>query len=249
MTDEVKSFYDKFRDDRMIGYRIDGSRRIDEAFAFARGHLQPGWKVADVGCGIGIFAEKIGQQYPTSRIIGIDVSEKNIDYAKQTVSLGNVHFATASVTEQFEVLKDLAGGAVDAFCLIDVIEHIPEQERGAVFASMAGIASPQAVLLLAYPSPEYQQYLIDENPEELQVIDNIVRAVCLLSEATAAGWQLMEFRYVDLWMKNQYIHASFQRNLSLEPVEKSVPSLFERLRFQFDRRFLRPGRLKKFKNI
>lgn len=249
MNDNVKSFYDKFRDERMVGYQVDGSRRLDRAYAFAQRHLEPGWKVADVGCGIGIFAEKIGKKYPASRVIGIDVSEKNIEYAKATVSLDNVNFSVASVTEQFAILKELAGGVVDAFCLIDVIEHIPAEARADVLAQMAAIASPNAILLLAYPSPEYQQYLIDEDPGELQVIDNVIPAETLLREAISAGWIIKEFQYVDLWMKNQYIHAVFQLNLALEPMENVPISIVERLRFHIDRRFLRPGRIRKYTNI
>lgn len=246
MNDDVKTFYDRFRDERMIGYRVDGSPRIDAAYKLAVQHLQPTWNVVDVGCGIGIFAENVARKFPSSKIIGIDLSEKNIEYAEETVQLPNVIFRAASVTTQFDVVRELTAGTVDAFCLIDVIEHIPEHERMVTLSKMAEIASPSGILILAYPSPEYQRYLIAENPTELQVIDNVIATETLLKEAQAAGWQLKEFRYVDLWMQNQYVHAVFQRNCNVQPLEQSSQSPIERFRFRFDRLFLRPRRVKKY---
>lgn len=154
MTDEVKEFYDSFLDKRMISYRIDGSPRIDAAHAFASRHLADRKLIADIGCGIGIFAERVGNDLPNAKVIAVDLSEKNIAYAKATVKAANVLFSAASVTKQFSVVRDLAGGPVDAFCMIDVIEHIPEEARPSLLQDMAQIASDDAILVLTYPSPE-----------------------------------------------------------------------------------------------
>jgi 2-polyprenyl-3-methyl-5-hydroxy-6-metoxy-1,4-benzoquinol methylase len=248
MNTEVQEFYDAFRDQRMVGYRIDGSRRIQAAVKFAAQHLQSKDIIADVGCGIGIFSEKIGQKFPNSKIIGMDVSESNIDYAKKTVSIPNVIFCAASATEQFAILRKLAGRQIDAFCLIDVVEHIPEDARPQVLKDMADAASGSAVLVLAYPSPEYQRHLMAENQEELQIIDNVVEIAALIRETELAGWQLKEFRYVDMWMTNQYIHAAFAKRLDLATVTKRM-SIAMRVRHFLDRAFLRPRRVRRYGRV
>ena len=245
MGTDVQNFYDSFRDKRMVEYRVDGSRRIDAAHRFATGYLADRKTIADIGCGIGIFAEKVGNDFPDAKIVAVDLSEKNIEFAKKTVEAKNVILSVASVTEQFPVVRGLAGGPVEAFCMIDVIEHIPEDERPALLQDMAEIAADGAVLILAYPSPEYQRHLMANNREELQIIDNVIEIDTLIAEADAAGWRLREFRYVDVWKTNQYVHAAFSRRLDL--AENALPMpVAERVRLLFDRVFLRPGRLKRY---
>ena len=245
MGTEVKDFYDSFLDKRMIEYRVDGSRRIDAAYKFAVANLGDRKTIADIGCGIGIFSEMVGNYFPDSKVVAVDLSEKNIEFAKNTIEAKNVVLSAASVTEQFSVVKDLIGGPVEAFCMIDVIEHIPEDARPALLKDMAEIASDGAVLILAYPSPEYQRHLMVNNREELQIIDNVVEINTLIGEAGEAGWHLREFRYVDIWQTNQYVHAAFVRRLDLSKNETPVP-VTDRVRNLFDRFFLRPRRIKKY---
>lgn len=245
MSDNVKRFYDQFLDDRMVGYRIDGNLRISKAVEFAKEHIRPGAMVADIGCGIGILAEAVAKGQPGSTVIGIDISEANIRYASDTVREPNLQFISASVTEQFERLRSAAGRPVDVFCMVDVIEHIPEQARPALFGDMAQMASEEAKLLLTYPSPEYQRHLKEREPEELQVVDNVVEIGDLVREAASAGWNLQSFAYVDMWRSNQYIHASFRRSVPLRelPTKASLPA---RLLRRLDRQFFRPGRVRKY---
>lgn len=245
MSDEVKEFYDSFLDKTMISYRIYGNSRIDAAHAFASGHLAGRKLIADIGCGIGIFAERVGNELPNARIIAVDLSEKNITYAKKTVEAGNIQFSAASVTDQFSVVRNLAGGPIDAFCMIDVMEHIPEDARPSLLQDMAEIASDDAVLILTYPSPEYIRHLTVMSPDQLQIIDNAIDIAVLIGEAEHAGWRLREFRYVGVWHHNEYIHAAFGRRFDLS--EKKVPATFlARVRNVFDRLVLQPRRIKRY---
>jgi hypothetical protein len=71
-----------------------------------------------------------------------------------------------------------------------------------LFKNLAGITNPDGFLILTYPSPEYQRFLLKEKPDELQIIDTVVEIRPLLAEADAAGWQLHDFKYVDVWQRN-----------------------------------------------
>jgi SAM-dependent methyltransferase len=229
----------------MVEYRVDGSRRIDAAYEFSVAYLGNRKIIADIGCGIGMFSELVGNHLPKSKVVAVDLSERNIEFAKNTIKAKNVALSAASVIEQFSVVLELAGGPVEAFCMIDVIEHVPEDARAALLKDMIEISSEDAILILTYPSPEYQRHLMATNPEELQIIDNIIEIDTLIGEANEAGWHLREFRYVDIWQTNQYVHAAFSRRLELANNEKPVP-FCNRVRNLFDRLFLRPHRVRKF---
>lgn len=43
---------------------------------------RPGWKVIDVGCGLGAATGKIAQTYPDVTIIGVNISHSQLSYAK-----------------------------------------------------------------------------------------------------------------------------------------------------------------------
>jgi 2-polyprenyl-3-methyl-5-hydroxy-6-metoxy-1,4-benzoquinol methylase len=195
-----------------------------------------------------MFAELVGKEFPHARIIAVDLSEKNIEYARSTVNASNVMLKVASVTDQFVVLREMAGGSIDAFCLIDVIEHIQVEARAKMLVRMAESSSESAVLILAYPSAEYQRYLMGHDPSELQIIDNVVEIATLIQEAEQAGWYLKEFRYVDLWMTNQYIHAAFEKRLEVERRQTSV-SFVNKLKFHFDRVFLKRRRVGRYGRV
>jgi trans-aconitate 2-methyltransferase len=243
---DVQEFYDEFLERRMIGYRIDGNARIEAAIEFIARYVKAGALVADIGCGVGIVAESLARREPTAKVLGVDISEANIAYARKTVCLPNVEFLAASVTEQFRQLQQHAGGAIDVICLVDVIEHIPMADRRQVLVGLATLAGPDRVLLLTYPSPEYQRYLMQERPDELQIVDNVIEIEALFGEASAAGWHLRSFSYVDVWRENQYIHAAFLKDITVRERPLQVPSVRQRLVRLLDRTFAHPARVRKY---
>ena len=207
----ISDYYDKFRKTRMSRYRILGNRRLDLAARRAAALIRDGDVVADFGCGIGVVAEEMSRAGDGVQVVAVDVSGANIDYAKRTVKRRNVRFQKVGVTDGCDALKELRSNGYNLITLIDVIEHIEAGERPGLLAQLADISADNAYLLLTYPSPEYQRYLAEHRPQELQIIDNALERDVLLSEAADAGWTLKSFQYVDVWMSNQYIHAVFQK--------------------------------------
>ena len=207
--DRTGAYYDDFLKKRMVHYRINGNLRIEAAARLLESVVRDGFAVADLGCGIGIIVERLGKRFPRAKVIGVDISAANIEYARKTISLSNVKFIQASVTEQFERLLDLCPGGFDAISLIDVIEHIPVGQRQHLFENISKLTTREAILVITYPSPEYQRYLLENNQSELQLIDNIVEPHELLTEVAPFGWKLRYFSYVDVWRHNQYIHVVF----------------------------------------
>lgn len=216
-SDSVAGFYDEFLRTKMLAYRVDGNIRIDAAIELAKPFVRPHSCIADIGCGIGLVSEALANAEPTATVLGLDISPANIAYARKTVEAANVEFIAVSVEDQIDVLKGRLPKPADLICLIDVIEHVPATERAKVFQDLAEASSADAVLVMSYPSPEYQRHLQEHRPEELQVIDNVIELGQLMEEAQSGSWRLDRFRYRDVWQTNQYCHAVFQKRLPLEP--------------------------------
>jgi 2-polyprenyl-3-methyl-5-hydroxy-6-metoxy-1,4-benzoquinol methylase len=239
----VQRFYDEFLESRMVRYRTDGNLRLDLARSFVLSTVGPNDIVADIGCGIGILAEAVARARPQSRVIGLDVSGRNIDYARNTVHRSNVTFVQADLTTELEKLRAYSPPGFDVITLIDVIEHIEEGARADFLRRSGSIARPGALLVMTYPSPEYQRYLKEHSPGELQIIDNVIDTSQLCREAADAGWDLRRFEKVDVWLKRQYVHCVFERSDGFGAVAEERRRFLRRAADKARRLLFRPFRV------
>jgi trans-aconitate 2-methyltransferase len=225
-TEEVRQFYNEFLSKRMIGYRVYGNMRIESAAKFFADHIRADSTVVDVGCGIGIASEMLAKRARSGMVIGVDISDMNIWYARKTVRFPNVQFHTLDIGQGVPRLRELLKGkSVDVFTLGDVIEHLTDEDRAILFRSMAELGSPTVKLLITIPSEFYQRYLIAEHPEELQIIDNIITPTLLEQEGRREGFVLTYFRVVAMWHHAQYAHCILERDPEIvKKVRTAVPS-------------------------
>lgn len=93
-----------------------------------RSGLKQGDHVIDVGCGIGEFtcwlAEQVG---PKGRVVAIDISEEQVDIAKQAAknkSLNNIEFHVMSIYDLAQLNQ-----AFDVVYSRYVVDHVAEQLR------------------------------------------------------------------------------------------------------------------------
>jgi cyclopropane fatty-acyl-phospholipid synthase-like methyltransferase len=215
-TRDVKEFYDSFLSGRMVNYRLYGNERIEAAIDFIGGYIKPHHVVVDIGCGIGIATEAAAKKAANGRVIGADISAENIRYASQTVKLPNISFHCLDVIgERAKLMELLNGQKVDVFIMIDVIEHLPDATRHEIFKTMSELGSAGCAILLTYPSPHYQRYLIANEPQELQVIDNVLPVEQLAREAGENGFELVSYALKDIWRPAQYAHCALKRAAAL----------------------------------
>jgi trans-aconitate 2-methyltransferase len=241
-ADEVRSFYDKFLQQRMLNYRVEGNIRIELATKFFCSNLRYDDVVVDVGCGIGIATEAMAKAAPCRLVIGLDISKENIWYAKKTITLANVSFHCVDVTENPGAVLALLPRKPTVITMCDVIEHIPEDARVAMLRGFVNMCSNDLKVLLTFPSVYYQEFLRRESPEELQIIDNSIGPEVLSREAHAAGLSITSFALVNVWRKAQYVHSVLEREDTLRqmadiprattPSTISVP-FFRRLRLRY----------------
>lgn len=215
---EVKQFYDNFTDTRMLQYKLDGNPRIDLAVKLITGYLTPNSQILDLGCGIGIVPEQVAAKLQQGKILACDLSENNINYACQTVNSEKIEFLNVNVVENFETIRNKLTTAVDLVTMVDVIEHLPPDSYDQLFNNLSQVTSDRAKVILTYPSPEYQKYLQTNEPEELQIIDEVIEVNSLLQYALKYGFNLEYFTYVDVWKYHQYIHCVFSKQRRCIPL-------------------------------
>ncbi len=106
-----------------------------------------GQSILDIGCFAGTFLGRLDGEWFT-RQVGVDIIDKQIRYA-------NTRFA--SPFRRFETLrsmKDLArlDETFDCITLIEVIEHLREDEIRDVFTQVARLLKPGGKLVLSTPN-------------------------------------------------------------------------------------------------
>jgi trans-aconitate 2-methyltransferase len=225
--DDVQRFYDAFLKERMLLYRVDGNLRIHKAIERVLPLVTRASHVLEIGCGIGLVAEAIARKARSGKVLAIDISEQNIWYARRTVRDPRASFHHLDALRQFNQLRALVQKPIDLLVLVDVIEHVPSHDRRALFEKMGELSAPDARLVLTYPSPQYQQYLARERPQELQIIDNVIELEELMSEASRGGFGLRHFSLENVWMTNQYVHCIFQKDDAIRsraPGEGALPA-------------------------
>lgn len=84
--------------------------------------MSPDDRILDVGCGTGIWLDRLGHQYGTVGV-GVDVSTDSLRTA-YSEALETHKFMCADAT-----LLPLSDGEFDAVFSLDVLEHVPHQDR------------------------------------------------------------------------------------------------------------------------
>lgn len=249
-TSEIKTFYDDFLESNMLGYRISGNPRIERATERVLDFVRPDSHVLDVGCGIGITAERVARQVEGGHVWAFDLSERNIWYARETVNESNLTFFVADVTEDERQIREQLTKPVDVVMLIDAIEHIPKEVHAELFDFFQSIMSDRAFLVLTYPSPQYQRHLKEHDPDELQIIDQVIELDEVLATARPAGFSLKRYSLETIWERNQYVHCVLQTDETLGEPRSETPGFLERiqnrLRATWEHRVAQPFRRWKY---
>ena len=200
--DEVRTFYDGFsgtvlaRDFGALSLRLLAIQDLIARF------VPEGSKVLEVGCGVGILT--LFLQERRCAVHSLDISPRNVETAREVAPLGT--FEVMDVTADVASLR--ARAPFDRILLADVIEHLPAAVRPRVLATLESLLAADGLVLLSYPSPEYQEHLRRNDPAALQVIDETVRLEDLLRETSLRP---VHFTYRDVWLKDQYVHLVLRR--------------------------------------
>jgi SAM-dependent methyltransferase len=216
---DVREFYNRFagevliEDFRRLNLRQDAVRRLCREF------IPAGARVLEIGCGAGINVRHLSRF--AGRVVGVDISERNIEIAKEYAGSANTEFRVLDVIHGAGELAAL--GPFDAVVLPDVIEHVPLERHHQLFAAVESVLARPGSVLITYPSPEYQSYLKSHEPKTLQLVDETIELDDLLRHTSL---KIVHFSYKHVWSRNQYVHLVLgtDRSFTAEPVERSAIS-------------------------
>jgi SAM-dependent methyltransferase len=110
-------------------------------YEFARPYCV-GKRVLDAGCGVGYGSAFLGEG--ARSVVGVDVSDEAIDYARARYGGRNVEFTVGDLQQLGQ--DDAEFDAVVAF---EVIEHLPHPER--FVAEARRVLKPDGVLVVSTP--------------------------------------------------------------------------------------------------
>lgn len=108
--------------------------------------IQPGDRVADIGCGSGQFLLLAKHFADPSHVYGIEISDRLINNANnlfKKYEAGSYHFETFDGKQFPEALKEM-----DIFFLIDVLHHVPKEQQTHFINNLIKCMKPGARLVL-----------------------------------------------------------------------------------------------------
>jgi 2-polyprenyl-3-methyl-5-hydroxy-6-metoxy-1,4-benzoquinol methylase len=230
-SSEVKDFYDKFADEVLLEDFRRFNLRQEAVGKFCAEFVPEGARVLEIGCGVGINARRLLKR--ASRVVGVDISGRNVEIARAYVRSDSAEFRVLDVLHAGEELVAL--GPFDAVVLPDVIEHIPKDRHADLFAAIERVLARPGLVLLTYPSPGYQRYLKENRPQDLQIVDEAVTLEELLRHTAL---ELVFFKHRDVWQRRQYVHVVLASSGEYRP-EEPARTAAERFVYRLKKRWWR----------
>ncbi|TWT88689.1 cyclopropane fatty acyl phospholipid synthase [Pseudobythopirellula maris] len=233
--EEIADFYDTFNR-RLIGDYLKGNPRIEEAIDLVKRSLPTGpARVLDIGCGLGFSSHEYALAHPGVEVLGVDISPENVRVASALFGSDRVRFEVSNLRD------GVVEGPFDLIAMIDVHEHIPRDAWAECHASFRQWLAPSGALVMTIPSPEHQRYLMEHEPEGLQVVDEIITTQDIVGIAESIDATVADLHYVNVWKRSMYVHAVLRRDLEYgAPANRSPrkhsPAWFRRMARRLMRR-------------
>lgn len=235
--EDIAQFYDDFSAKQV---KTGANERLISLFKrMLQLGLRKDSKVLELGCGVGIFTNLLGKKIKTGKIEAVDLSEKSIDCARKLLkNRKEVHFEVSDVVHYEPKFSDF-----DFITLLDVIEHIPINQHEELFGNLAKICSEKAQILINIPNPDYLNFTRENNPELLQVIDQEIPLLPLLTIFEKYSLELVHFEKYGIWEVEDYhfmivrkkrkfnlTHLSDLRNIS-EKVAHKISTKIDTIKY------------------
>lgn len=227
--EKVVSFYDQFAE-KQAKTGIN-SRHLSILDKVKQAGLQANHRILEVGCGIGTVSHLLATQVPNGKVLAVDISPESIEKAKVLwKDQKNLNFEVSDMSD-----FDKKGETFDFFVFPDVLEHIPVDQHFRLFQNIQKHSHADSVIFIHIPAPRYLQWMIDNEPEKLQVIDQPLDSGDLIKNITANGFYLEKMETYGLFFEEKdYQYFVFR---SAKPLRSSTPKskwdvLKERLRIR-----------------
>ena len=181
--DEVKDFYNKFKDhQKKLGINIR-HRTIFKNLRNAG--LDSDSNVLEIGCGIGTVSQLILKHLKKGCFVGVDISSESIALAQKfNADFKNAEFYVNDMSDFKHPL------IFDTVVLPDVLEHIPVEQHLNLFATIKRLTHKDSVVLINIPEPNCLNWIRRLHPEKLQIIDQSLSLQDLLNNVYPNDFEL-----------------------------------------------------------
>ena len=154
-NDLVKNGYNKAADSYLKSKRLfrKEKSRNEEYLVKLTGLLKNGSTILDIGCGSGIPVDKYLVEKGFN-VIGVDISERQIELAREKVPEGRYEVVDMSLLKQGEY-------KVDAVVSFYAIFHIPRKVHGKLLKTINSFLPVGGLMLITMGSSDYEG--VEEN--------------------------------------------------------------------------------------
>lgn len=135
--------------------------------------VRSGSRVLDFGCALGYNSGYLTAMDHNCYVVGIDISPKCIEIAKQRYPNATWHCVDVSQAREFEMCDKLIEEPVNFIIMSDVIEHVPTKNHDNVFWYLSKYSAPGAALLVSVPNPEHYEESVKNTPQPVEEKLNI----------------------------------------------------------------------------
>jgi trans-aconitate 2-methyltransferase len=210
--EQVKEYYDTFKEhQKQLGINIR-HRTIFKNLKSAG--LKPNSNVLEIGCGIGTVSNLILKFITEGSFVGLDISPESINMAK--------NFNAFHKKAEFMV-NDMSNFThktkFDFVVFPDVLEHIPVEQHANIFETVSKLTTPDAVILINIPEPNYLNWVRENDPKKLQIIDQSLSMQDLLNNVYPYGFKLYSMNPYSLhYDVNDYLSIVLKKNPTVKQI-------------------------------
>ena len=228
-------YYDEYASQQLqigINDRHRAIRKWLERFGLA-----PGMDVLELGCGVGTLTELIADVVGDGgTLVAVDISPRSIELARERFGgQPNVEFLVGDIID-----LDLHR-TFDVVVLPDVIEHIPIESHGTLFARVRRWVRDTGWVLVHIPNPLFLEWCHRERPDLLQQIDQPIFTDMLIANTHPNDLYIHYLNTYSIWVPegDYQVIVLKPRRPRVEFQVPAAPSRRQKL-FRMARSILRP---------
>ena len=183
---------------------------------------QAGDRILDIGCGSGVAASLIAQTKGT-QVLGIDVKEEAINYARAQFQSPNLNFEVGLVDD-----LDFEDASIDKIALLEVIEHIYPDQAMKAMREYFRLLKPGGRLVVTTPNSHSMWPIIEWGLDRFRLVPSLkgaqhvnnFHAARLIALAEDIGFRVVTCRTMHVlapwlaslnWQLASYVHRLEQR--------------------------------------